>query len=106
MSSQAMATKICSDELPHPVSWLVRVSLGDVSYIVGRVVQASVHGMSVRFASLPVGALKVGERYRVENHPGTGHRSTITAEVRHLDGDVVGLWTDAALLACEPCAVR
>ncbi len=39
-------------------------------------------------------------------HPGTGHRSTITADVRHLDGDVVGLWTNAPLLTCEPCAVR
>jgi hypothetical protein len=51
----------------HPVSWPVRVWLGEGLFLLGRAIDASTHGLQVVLLSLvPPSVVKLGELYRLE----------------------------------------
>ncbi len=67
-----------------PVSWTVRVWLGEDVFAIAKAADASLHGMCI-LASHYVGPfLEMGKPYRVDVHPGTPHEFTCTAEIRNI----------------------
>lgn len=75
----------------HPVLWPLRLWLGEHLALVGRVLDASVHGAGVALVSwVPVDALTVGRRYPVDLQ--IGARTThCTATIRRLSRNTIGL---------------
>ena len=85
-------------ETARAVSWLIRLWVSDVCSLTGRVVEARTHDVWVRLPWLPSGVLRIGQRYRVEIHPGTAHPLSSWAEVRHVNAEGAALTIDRDLL--------
>lgn len=67
-----------------PVSWTVRLWLGEDVFAIAKTSDASLHGMCI-LASHDVGPfLELGKPYRVDVHPGTPHEFPCTAEIRNI----------------------
>jgi hypothetical protein len=81
----------------HRVSWPVRLRLTNDFCLVGRAVDASLHGLRVALVSwVPSGVLRLRERCTVEVCSEQGGRC-FSAEIRSVSTSGIGLRIDEAL---------
>lgn len=78
----------------QPVSWLVRLWLGDEP-VVGHAVDAGAHGLCV--GNLPIAALKVGQTYRLDVLTGADGEFPCMGEVLYFSDRGVSFRTDEPL---------
>lgn len=89
--SQAFATRRRHPR--HPVSWPVRLWVGEKSFE-GRAVDASLHG--IRLSAVPTALLEVGKSYRLDILTDSNGELTCIAEVRCITDREVGMQTTEA----------
>jgi hypothetical protein len=82
----------------HRVSWPVRLRITGKLCLVGRAVDASLHGLRVALVSwVPSGVLRLQERCTIELCGKDGAVRTLSAEIRSVSTSGIGLQIGEAL---------